>query len=465
MGGNVQNSVCVVGGGVLGMTLALRLARQGKAVTLMERADSLGGLADSWRVGDVSWDRHYHVTLLSDEHTRGLASDIGVGDAFKWRETRTGFYSGGSLYSMSNTVEFLKFPPLRLIDKLRLGFTIFYCARIRNWKRLEKISVADWLTRWSGRRTFESMWLPLLKSKLGDNYRRTSAAFMWATINRMYAARRSGLKKEMFGYAKGGYAQFNEALQRALGNAGVEVLTGAAVNEVRRNGAGLSVCVAGSEPRDFDNVVMTLQTPVIAKLCPELSEQEKTRLEAIDYMGVVCASVLLKKPLGGYYVTNITDDGFPFTGVIEMTALVDREDVGNSHLVYLPKYVASNDPLLRESDENIQKSFLDGLFRMYPELTPNDVEAFKISRVSHVMALPTLEYSTKVPDVKTSVPGLNIITSAQIVNGTLNVNEGIALADRALAEVNLEQAKTTPSTDQENDNEFSATGQFVAGSR
>jgi hypothetical protein len=43
------------------------------------------------------------------------------------------------------------------------------------------------------------IWLPLLKSKLGDNYRITSASFIWATIARMYAARRSGLKREMFG--------------------------------------------------------------------------------------------------------------------------------------------------------------------------------------------------------------------------------------------------------------------------
>ena len=62
-----------------------------------------------------------------------------------------------------------------------------------------------WLRRWSGERTFERIWLPLLKSKLGENYRLTSAAFIWATIARMYAARRPGLKREMFGYVEGGY--------------------------------------------------------------------------------------------------------------------------------------------------------------------------------------------------------------------------------------------------------------------
>lgn len=446
-----------MGAGALGMTAALRLSQQGFDVTLVERAPGLGGLADAWSVGDITWDRHYHVTLLSDSHTRELATEIGLGDSFDWRETKTGFYSDSRLHSMSNTVEFLKFPPLKLIDKLRLGWTIFYCARIRAWRRLEQVSVADWLTRWSGKRTFESMWLPLLKSKLGDNYRHTSAAFIWATINRMYAARRSGLKKEMFGYVRGGYATFNDALSRALDNAGVTVRTGTAVEEVCRSGNRVTVRTAAGQS-EFDHVIMTVQTPVIANLVPELDQAEKKLLTDISYMGVVCASVLLKKPLGGYYVTNITDPGFPFTGVIEMTALVDSDQVGGKNLVYLPKYVSSDDALLRASDEEIEKSFMDGLYRMYPTLGADDVEAFRISRVSHVMALPTINYSQKVPEVQTSLDGVSVITSAQIVNGTLNVNETIALAERALPGIISRIKNTSGTQPQEEVHELSATG-------
>jgi hypothetical protein len=45
---------------------------------------------------------------------------------------------------------------------------------------------------------------------LGENYKNTSASFIWSTIQRMYAARRSGLKKEMFGYVNGGYETINK---------------------------------------------------------------------------------------------------------------------------------------------------------------------------------------------------------------------------------------------------------------
>ena len=120
----------IVGGGILGMTLALRLAQQGKQVTLFEAALSLGGLADAWQLGDITWDRHYHVTLLSDMALRKILEELQLLDEMNWVETKTGFYSDAKLFSVSTSVEFLQFPGMKLIDKLRLGFTIFYCSKL-----------------------------------------------------------------------------------------------------------------------------------------------------------------------------------------------------------------------------------------------------------------------------------------------------------------------------------------------
>ena len=131
----------VVGGGIMGMTVALRLAQKGESVTLMESFSSLGGLASPYQLGDVTWDRFYHVILMSDSFTRKMLSEIGLENEIRWVETKTGFYTSGKLYSMSNTLEFLKFPPLRLIDKFRLGITIFYASKLKNWRRLERITV------------------------------------------------------------------------------------------------------------------------------------------------------------------------------------------------------------------------------------------------------------------------------------------------------------------------------------
>ena len=61
----------------------------------------------------------------------------------------------------------------------------------------------------------------------------------------------------------------------------------------------------------------------------------------------------------------------------------------------------------------------------------SDVEAFQVSRVRNVFPISTLGYSKGVPGFDTSVPGIHLVSSAQIVNGTLNVNDTIALAERA----------------------------------
>ncbi len=126
--------------------------------------------------------------------------------------------------------------------------------------------------------------------------------------------------------------------------------------------------------------MVTVAAPVAARICSGLSDDERARLSRVEYQGIVCASVLLRKPLAGFYVTNITDSWVPFTAVIEMSSLVDRSQFGGNTLVYLPKYVGSDDPLFSVPDQEVEEQFLGALFRMYPFLVPDDVLCFRVSR-------------------------------------------------------------------------------------
>jgi hypothetical protein len=86
---------------------------------------------------------------------------------------------------------------------------------------------------------------------------------------------------------------------------------------------------------------------------------------------------------------------------------------------------------------------------MHPSLSLADVKAFRVSRVRHVFALPTLGYSDRLPPTVTSVPGLYSLNSAHIVNGTLNVNETIKLANdfvAGLASGNMKAPMTNENT-------------------
>jgi protoporphyrinogen oxidase len=425
----------IVGGGMLGMTLAIRLSQEGNEVTIYESAENVGGLTSSWQMDGIVWDRFYHVILMSDLNTRKILKEIGLENDLRWVETKTGFYSGGKLYSMSNIIEFFKFPPINLVDKFRLGLTIFVASKIKNWQKLEKILVAEWLTCWSGKRVFEKIWLPLLKAKLGENYKNTSAAFIWTTIQRMYAARKSGLKKEMFGYVTGGYEKINKQFAKHLLKSGVNIKYHSKVNSIKKASNGMLEVISTNDRQAFDYVISTLSSKASVMIVDELTEVEKQKHKNVKYLGVICPSVLLKTPISKFYVTNITDTWPPFTGVIEMTALIDKKEVNNMNLIYLPKYINSDDSLFDKDDAEIRKIFLDALFKMYPEISENDLLFWGVSKARVAFALPTINYSKSIPGITTSIGNYYIVNSAQIINGTLNVNETIQVAETKLKEI------------------------------
>jgi protoporphyrinogen oxidase len=422
----------IVGGGLLGLTLAHRLAQAGEQVTVLEAPPRLGGLASAWHVGDVTWDRFYHVIMLSDSHLRRLLVELGLDDKIEWRVTRTGFFTGSGLYHLNNAIDYLRFPALNLFDKLRLGLTILYMARIKNGRPLEAVPLADWLVRLSGRRVFEQIWRPLLAAKLGENYRKASASFIWSYARRFYAARQGGMKTEMFGYVPGGYSRILEGFARLLAEEGVRIETGQPAERVRKLASGLQI-ETPTATRLFDRVVVTSAAPIAAKICPDLSEEERRRLNGVVYNGVICASVLLRRSLGGYYLTYITDPTIPFTAVIEMSSLVDAgRHFGGNTLVYLPRYVTGEDTFWGLADAEIEEQFSAGLRKIYSDLSSEDVIAFRIARAKQVYAVTTLNYSDRLPPMITSVPGLSIVNSAHIVNASLAVNETVSLAESAL---------------------------------
>lgn len=430
----------VVGGGMLGLTLALRLSKAGQSVTVFEAAPGFGGLASAWRVGDVVWDRYYHVIMQTDARLRGLLAELGLERDIRWQVTRTNFYTGRSMHPLNNVFDYLRLPTLGPLDKARLAATILYASRIADGRPLEKLSAAAWLTRLSGEATYRNLWQPLLRSKLGSNESKASAAYIWSVIRRFYGARQGSMQKEMFGYVPGGYGRILEALIQRLEAAGVMLKAGTPVTSVLSGvragalpGAAGLVVKTGEGTQHFDRVVNTCAAPIALQACEGLSPDERARHAAIEYQGIVCASLLLDRPLGGAYLTYITDESIPFTTVIEMTSLVDRALTGGKHLVYLPRYLPADDPLLDAADDEIEARFLPALMRMFPDLRREEIAAFKVTRTRHVLALSTLDYSDRLPPMATSLPGLSIVNSAQIVNASLSVNETVNLANEAAA--------------------------------
>ena len=175
-----------------------------------------------------------------------------------------------------------------------------------------------------------------------------------------------------------------------------------------------------------------MAAPLAARVCPDLLPNEQRRLNDVQYLGIVCASLLLRRKLADYYLTYITDPDTPFTAVVEMTAFINPDEVNGHSLVYLPKYTTADDPIFDLTDHQVRERFLPFLKGMYPDLKDDDVLDFKVSRVHQVFAVPTLGYSESAPSISTSVPGLYLAGSANLPFSTLNVDDTLSLVDDVL---------------------------------
>jgi protoporphyrinogen oxidase len=169
----------------------------------------------------------------------------------------------------------------------------------------------------------------------------------------------------------------------------------------------------------------------------------------VKYLGVVCCVLVLKRALSSYYVTNLTDEDLPFTGIIEMTNLISKEETAGFHLVYLPKYTSPADPLFEASDNQIWQMFWKSVKRVFPDLSESEIETRYLFRERFVQPLPVIDYSDLVPEMRTSVEGLLLANTTQIVNSTLNNNEMVKIAKRAVTAVGEDHrmAALSPMTD------------------
>jgi protoporphyrinogen oxidase len=109
-----------------------------------------------------------------------------------------------------------------------------------------------------------------------------------------------------------------------------------------------------------------------------------------------------------------------------MNTLVDTKETNGHHMVYLPKYVLSSDPFLKKEDAEIQAIFFEGLKKMYPGFSMDQVISVHLHRATKVQPLQTLNYSSIIPEVETKHSDFFIVNTSQFVKETLNNNSVVA---------------------------------------
>lgn len=423
----------IVGGGLLGIGVAHRLALAGERVTLYERDARLGGLAGTTDLGGYDVDRYYHAVLPTDDRVLALAREVGIGDdEIRMRRLGVGFFHDGQLASMSTPRELLTFPGLALRDRLRLVAFVARCKLLKDNGELEDTQLEAWMRRTAGDRLWERLWRPLLDSKFDGRYDDLPATYLWSRMRRTAGTRdRSG--QEVMGWIHGGYQELVDRLGREIERRGGTILTSTAVSSIpSQDGRALGVVVDG-RLRTHDLVLTTQLRPALDGL---LADELRAALgpDRNRYLGIVCLVMRCRRSVSPYYALNITDRSVPITSIVETTHAVDPEAVGG-HLVYVPHYVDPSNPELERPSAEITAEYLGHVKRIFPDFSEDDVIASQVARARVAEPVHTVGVAPRAGELFPA-PGLAVASSAhiypEIVNGQAILGVADAVAERIL---------------------------------
>ncbi len=421
----------IIGGGYAGLTAAYELQKRGYAVTVLEEYGAWGGQAATLPLLGTRIEHFYHHLFGSDAHILALMDELGIGDRLRWIESKVGWYSDGHIYDLVSPLDLLRFKPLNLFNRIKLGLMYLYLPRVNDWQRLERITARDWILRYMGQEIYEQFWGPLLRGKFGDMADQVSMTWLWGKIKVRGSSRQGATAKELLAYPDGSFEIITQALVDRLQAGGAEL---------RLNEEAIGLSTDPDNPRKVtgivtkkgtfpcDVVVATVPGYTMLDIAPPaLDEAYANVLRSVRYQAALVLLLASKQSLSRIYWMNIADRTMPYVAVIEHTNYVPPSEYQGRHLIYVSNYLERDDPRFPMEADELFELYLPHLKRINPAFDADWIEQKVVLRAEAGQPVITCNYSQRIPDHRTPIDGLYLANTLQIYPEDRGVNYSVRL--------------------------------------
>ena len=412
----------VVGGGLAGITAALRLADAGVEVTLVEARPRLGGLASSFRRGDLWVDNGQHVFLRCCTAYRGLLQRLGVSDQVEIQprlDVPVRDVASGRLGTLRRDPlpvplhlgrSLAGYPHLNTRERLATGRAALALRGLDlDDPALDRESFGDWLRRYGqSARAVEALWDLVGVATLNATADESSLALAAMVF-------KTGLLSDP-GASDIGFARVplgalhDEAARAALERAGVRVLLRARVRGIKPAGsasAGHTVLLegerldGGGEQLDrVDHLVLAVAQDAAHGLLPAGSLAEPERLLELAYAPILNVHVIYDRPvLDRPFLAAL---GTPVQWVFDRTRHSGLR--GSGQYLALSQSAAQAEIDLPVAE--LRRRYLPELERLLPAARTATVTDFFVTRERTATFAPAPGTARLRPPARTRTPGV-----------------------------------------------------------
>jgi protoporphyrinogen oxidase len=421
----------IIGGGYAGLTAGFELQKRGYAVTVLEKYGHWGGQAATLPLLGTHIEHFYHHLFGSDAHILGLMDELGIGDQLRWIESKVGWYDNGEIYDLVTPLDLIRFRPLGLFNRIKLGLMYLYLPRVDDWKKLEDITAREWILRYMGREIYDKFWGPLLRGKFGAMADQVSMTWLWGKVKVRGSSRQGATATEKLAYPLGSFQIITQALVDSLRAGGADLrLNREAVDLVTDPEDPLRIAgvVTKQETIPFDAVIFTGPGYNLLEIAPPtLDEAYADLLASVRYQAAVVLLMVSKKSLSRIYWMNIADRTMPFVGVIEHTNYVPPSVYQDKHLIYVSNYLERGDPRFRMKAGELLELYEPHLQRINPAFSADWIEKTVVLRAEAGQPVITCNYSQRIPDHRTPLHGLYLANTLQIYPEDRGTNYSVRL--------------------------------------
>ena len=453
--------VAVIGAGVTGLVAAYRLGAAGHDVDVYERWPGLGGMAATIDAGDgVLIERYYHHLFTSDREIAELCEEIGLGDELALWPSSMGMFYGGRLYPFTSPLDLLRYTPMSLLSRLRMGFAVVMLQRRgKAVEPFESITIKDWVQRNMGRQAWTAVWGPLLRGKFGDRAELISMSWLWAKLR---SRRGEDAGKEKLVYPRGSFEVIFRRLQERIEQQGGRVLIDRPASRIERDGDSGFLVEAGApgsfrrghdprsfetvgEPERYDTLIATVPTDIFEHVLgpgrgAEVGEVGRARAGSFEYCEALCRLGELDRQFHPHYWTNVADEDMRFIGVIEQTNLVGPEHYGGRRFMYVANYLPRGHELLSLSMDELWDAYEPGLRRINPDFTRDWVKRSWRFREPAAQPVVLPNYRERMPPYGTGATGLLMANTTQVYPEDRGTNYAVREADEVVAALVAQEA-------------------------